>query len=153
MSDSLQRRKREGKELVGFKNELDNLFDRFFGLDFPISRKFLGRGDWDPRVDMIEGKDTLTIKAEIPGCNPKDIDVRLDDRMLTIKGEKKQEKEEKEDNFHRVERSYGSFIRNINLPADVDQKNIDASYKKGVLKLVFKKTAEMEGKKIEIKTS
>jgi len=153
MSNLLQRRKREGKEVMGFKNELDNLFDRFFDLDFPSSRRFFGRGDWDPRVDLIEGKDILTVKAEIPGCDPKDIDVRLDERLLTIKGEKRQEKEEKDDNFHRVERAYGSFMRNINLPAEVDQENIDASYKKGVLKLVFKKTKETEGKKIEIKTS
>ena len=153
MFDLMPWRKREGKDLVGFKNELDNLFNRFFDLDFPISREFFKEGEWVPRVDVSEGKKEITVKAEIPGCNAKDIDVSLEGQILTIKGEKKQEKEEKEENFHRVERSYGSFTRKMNLPAEVDQENIDASYKKGVLKLVFKKTKISEGKKIEIKTS
>ena len=153
MFDLMSWRKREGKDLVGFKNELDNLFNRFFDLDFPISREFFKEGEWVLRVDVSEGKKEITVKAEIPGCNAKDIDVSLEGQILTIKGEKKQEKEEKEENFHRVERSYGSFTRRMNLPAEVDQENIDASYKKGVLKLVFKKTKISEGKKIDIKTS
>ena len=153
MFDLMPWRKREGKDLVGFKNELDNLFNRFFDLDFPISREFFKEGEWVPRVDVSEGKKEITVKAEIPGCNAKDIDVSLEGQILTIKGEKKQEKEEKEENFHPVERSYGSFTRRMNLPAEVDQENIDASYKKGVLKLVFKKTKISEGKKIDIKTS
>lgn len=146
-------RKREIKDLVGFKSELDNLFNRFFDLDFPISRELFKEVQWVPRVDVSEGKKEITVKAEIPGCDAKDIHVSLDGRTLTIKGEKKQEKEEKEENFNRIERSYGSFTRRMKLPAEVDQENIDASYKKGVLKLVFKKTKAKEGKIIEIKTS
>lgn len=153
MFDLMPWRKREGKDLVGFKSELDSLFNRFFDLDFPITREFFKEGQWIPRVDVSEGEKEITVQAEIPGCDAKDIQVSLDGRTLTIKGEKKKEKEEKEKNFHRVERSYGSFTRRMNLPAEVDQENIDASYKKGVLKLVFKKTKETEGKKIEIKTS
>ena len=129
------------------------MFNRFFDLDFPIAREFFKEGQWLPRVDVSEGKTEITVQAEIPGCDAKDIDVSLDGRILTIKGEKKQNKEEKEENFHRVERSYGSFTRRMNLPSEVDQENIDASYKTGVLKLVFKKTKATEGKKIEIKTS
>jgi len=150
MFDLMPWRKREGKDLVGFKSELDRLFNRFFDIDFPITREFFKEGQWLPRVDVSEGKTEITVQAEIPGCDAKDIDVSLDGRTLTIKGEKKQNKEE---NFHRVERSYGSFTRRMNLPSEVDQENIDASYKKGVLKLVFKKTKATEGKKIEIKTS
>jgi HSP20 family protein len=153
MFDLMPWRKREGKDLVGFRSELDNLFNRFFDIDFPISREFFKEGQWMPRVDVSEGEKEITVQAEIPGCDAKDINVSLDGRTLTIKGEKKQEKEEKEKNFHRVERSYGSFTRKMNLPAEVDQEDINASYKKGVLKLVFKKTKETEGKKIEIKTS
>ena len=153
MFDLMPWRKREGKDLVGFKSELDRLFNRFFDIDFPITQEFVKEGQWLPRVDVSEGKTEITVQAEIPGCDAKDIDVSLDGRTLTIKGEKKQNKEEKEENFHRVERSYGSFTRRMNLPSEVDQENIDASYKKGVLKLVFKKTKATEGKKIEIKTS
>jgi HSP20 family protein len=138
--------------MVSFKDEMDNLFNRFFDMDLPISRRLFGDGEWAPRVDVIEGKGDITVKAEIPGCEAKDIDVKLDGRTLKISGEKKQEKEEKDENFHRVERSYGSFCRMVELPAEVIQEDIDAIYKKGVLKLVFKKARESEAKKIEIKT-
>jgi HSP20 family protein len=138
--------------MVSFKDEMDNLFNRFFEMDLPISRRLFGDGEWAPRVDVIEGKGDITVKAEIPGCEAKDIDVKLDGRTLKISGEKKQEKEEKDENFHRVERSYGSFCRMVELPAEVIQEDIDAIYKKGVLKLVFKKARESEAKKIEIKT-
>ena len=101
---------------------------------------------------MVDGKGKITVKAEIPGCEAKDIDVKLDGRMLTISGEKKQEKEEKDENFHRVERTYGSFSRMVELPGEVNPEDVDATYKKGVLKLVLKKIRETEAKKIEIKT-
>lgn len=103
-------------------------------------------------MDVIEGKGDITVKAEIPGCEAKDIDVKLDGWTLKISGEKKQEKEEKDENFHRLERAYGSFCRVVELTAEVIQEDIDAIYKKGVLKLVFKKARESEVKKIEIKT-
>jgi HSP20 family protein len=103
-------------------------------------------------VDVVEGKDNITVQAEIPGCEVGDIDVKLDHRTLTISGEKKQEKEDKGKNVHRVERSYGAFSRMLQLSADVDPKNIDATYKKGVLKLVFKKIQSSETKKIDIKS-
>jgi HSP20 family protein len=96
MFDLMPWRKREGKDLVGFKSELDNLFNRFFDLDFPISREFFKEGQWLPRMDVSEGKKEITVQAEIPGCDAKDIDVNLDGRTLTIKGEKKQNKEQKE---------------------------------------------------------
>lgn len=151
MFDLTSRKRRGGSELVHFKDEVDNLFNRFFDMDFPLSRRFFGDSEWAPRVDVTEGKDEVTVKAEIPGCDAKDIDVKLEGRMLTISGEKKQEKEEKEENFHCVERTYGSFKRVLELPKDVDAEAIDASYKKGVLKLTFKKTQTSEAKKIEIK--
>ena len=150
--DLMPHRRRSGREMVSFKNEMDNLFNRFFDMDLPISRRLFGDGEWAPRVDVIEGNGDITVKAEIPGCEAKDIDVNLDGRTLKISGEKKQEKEEKNENFHRVERSYGSFCRMVELPAEVIQEDIDAVYKKGVLKLVFKKARESEVKKIKIKT-
>lgn len=152
MFDLMPHRRRSGREMVSFKDEMDNLFNRFFDMDLPISRRLFGDGEWAPRVDVIEGKGDITVKAEIPGCEAKDIDVNLDGRTVKISGEKKQEKEEKNENFHRVERSYGSFCRMVELPAEVIQEDIDAVYKKGVLKLVFKKARESEVKKIKIKT-
>lgn len=150
MFDLMPYRKRSGREMVSFRDEMDNLFNRFFDMDFPVSRRLFGDGEWAPRVDVIEGKGRITVKAEIPGCEAKDIDVKLDGRTLKISGEKKQEKEEKDENFHRVERSYGSFCRMVELPVEVIHENIDAVYKKGVLKLVFNKARESEVKKIEI---
>ncbi|MBC2713276.1 MAG: Hsp20/alpha crystallin family protein [Desulfosarcina sp.] len=148
----MPRRRRFGKEVVSLRDEMDNLFNRFFDMDLPVPRRLFGDGEWAPRVDVIEGKGEITVKAEIPGCEAKDIEVKLDGRTLTISGEKKQEKEAKDENFHRVERTYGSFCRMVELPGEVNPEEIDATYKKGVLKLVFKKTRETEAKKIEIKT-
>ena len=152
MFDLMPHRGRSGRELVRFRDEMDNLFNRFFDMDFPISRRLFGGTEWAPRVDVSEGKGEITVKAEIPGCEAKDIDVKLDGRLLTISGKKKQEKEEKDGNYHRVERSYGSFSRMVELPGEVEQEAIDATYKKGVLNLIFKKSQASEAKKIEIKT-
>jgi HSP20 family protein len=91
------------------------------------------------------------VKAEVPGLEPKDIDISLSDGLLTIKGEKKQEREEKEENYHLVERSYGSFARSIRLPNEVQSDKIDASYKNGVLKIVLPKSEEAKKKEIKIK--
>jgi len=152
MFDLMPHRRRSGRELAHFRDEMDNLFNRFFDMDFPFSRRFFGESEWAPRVDVSEGKGEITVKAEIPGCDAKDIDVKLEGRLLTISGEKKQEREEKDENFHRVERTYGSFSRMVELPEEVDPEAIDATYKKGVLKLVFKKTQASTAQKIEIKT-
>ena len=153
MFDLMPWRKREGKDLVGFKNELDNLFNRFFDLDFPISREFFKEGEWVPRVDVSEGKKEITVKAEIPGCNAKDIDVSLEGQILTIKGEKKQEKEEKEKNYYRMERSYGAFQRILSLPEDADQDSIKATFKNGVLNITLPRKAlpAPDVRQIEIK--
>ena len=152
MFDLMPHGKRFGKEIVSFKDEMDHLFNRFFNMDFPVATRLFGEGNWAPRVDISEGKSDITVKAEIPGCEAEEIDVQLEGRILKISGEKKQEKEEKDVNFHRVERTSGSFCRMLELPAEVNPKTIDATYKKGVLKLVFKKTKEAEATKIQIKT-
>lgn len=153
MFDLLPWRKRYSKDLVGFKNEMDNLFNRFFDVDFPFSSQLMKEGQWAPRVDVSEGNKNITVQAEIPGCDAKDVEISLEGRILTIRGEKMHEKEEKEKNHLRMERAQGFFSRTIELPTDVDQKDVDATYKKGVLKVVLKKTAPKEGKRIDIKTS
>ena len=151
MIDLTPWRKGEGKETTRFRSELENLMNRFFDRDFPISREMFKEGRWFPRVDVSEGDKNITVKAELPGVETQDIDVSLDGRLLTIKGEKKQEKEEKKENYHRVERSYGYFNRTIELPAEVDASKVDASFKKGVLNIVLHKTKATEAKKIQIK--
>jgi HSP20 family protein len=152
MFDLMPFKRRPGKALASFRNEIDDLFNRFFDMDTPVSRRLFGEGEWAPRVDVVEGKGDITVKAEIPGCEIEDIDVKLDRRTLIIRGEKKEEKEEKEENYHRMERTYGSFSRMVELPGEVDPEAIEATYKKGILKLTFKKNQESEAKKIAIKT-
>ena len=151
MSDLTPYKKRFGKEIARFRDEMDNLFNRFFDLETPISKRFFGDAEWSPRVDVGEGQGEIMVKVEVPGCEAKDLDLKLDGRLLTISGEKRQEREEKEENYHRVERSYGSFSRTVELPAEVDPEAIDATYKDGVLKVALKKTKSTETRKIEIK--
>jgi HSP20 family protein len=153
MFDLKSKHKGEGRELVKFRDELDNLFNRFFELDFPSVRSFFREDAWTPRLDVSESGTAITVKAELPGCEVENIDVSLEGRRLTIKGEKKDEKEEKDTNLHRVERAYGMFSRSIELPAEVESKDVEATYKKGVLTVVMKKTKSAAAKKIKVATS
>jgi HSP20 family protein len=91
------------------------------------------------------------VKAEVPGLEPKDIDISLTGGVLTIKGEKKQEKEEKDENYHRIERSYGTFTRSVRVPQEVQSDKIEATYKNGVLKITLPKSEEAKKKEIKIK--
>ena len=106
---------------------------------------------WVPSLDVAETKNEIVVKAEVPGMDPKDIDVSLSDGILTIKGEKKQEKEKKEEDYHLVERSYGSFTRSVQLPAQVRSDKIQASHKNGVLRIVLPKSEEAKKKEVKIK--
>jgi HSP20 family protein len=136
-------------ELSSFRREVDRLFDRFFeGWPFRLSPQ---EAPWAPSVDVSEtGKDVI-VKAELPGMDPKEIDVSVRGDMVTLHGERRQEKEEKGENFHRVERSYGSFSRSIQLPVEVDSGKVNATYKDGVLKITMPKSKEAATKKIEVK--
>jgi len=145
-------KKREQNDLVHLRRDFDDLVNRFFDRDFWAPGDLVREDRWFPSVDISEGKKDITVKAEIPGVEAKDIDISLNGKLLTIKGEKKQEKEEKEENYYRTERSYGYFNRTIELPCEVDADKVDASYKKGVLKIELKKTRESESKKIIIKS-
>jgi HSP20 family protein len=151
MFELLPWKKRSGKEISRFDSEMENLYDRFFGRGSMIPEGFLKQEALFPVLDISEGKKEITVKAEIPGVEADDLDVSLDERTLIIKGQKKKEKEDKDANYHRVERSYGYFRRTVQLPADVDPQNVEASYKKGILKVVLKKTKESEAKKIQIR--
>ncbi len=136
------------RELGALRREMDRIWDTLFarGLELePVP------GEWGLSLDLSETKDSIIVKAEIPGMEAKDIDISLSGDTLTIKGEKKQEKEEKGESFHRVEAYYGAFSRSIRLPAPVKPEDIKASYKKGVLKITLPKKEEAKPKQITIK--
>jgi HSP20 family protein len=103
-----------------------------------------------PAVDVYEDEHTVTLKIEVPGIDEKDIDVRLENNTLTVHGERKIEKEEKEENYRRVERQYGSFTRTFTLPTTVDSEKVSATYDKGVLKIALPKKAEAKPKQIKV---
>src|SRR5580658_4132629 len=103
-----------------------------------------------PAVDVYEDEHTVTLKIEVPGIEEKDIDVRLENNTLTVHGERRIEKEEKEENYRRVERQYGSFTRTFTLPTTVDSEKVSANYDKGVLKVALPKKAEAKPKQIKV---
>ena len=107
-------------------------------------------GSWAPSVDIYEQDGNIVLKAELPGIDAKDVDIRLENNVLTLRGERKLEGEVKRESYHRVERAYGSFARSFTLPTVVDQGNIKAEYKDGVLKLVLPKREEAKPRQIQI---
>jgi len=106
---------------------------------------------WTPAVDIAEHDDQFVVKVELPGVNKDDVKITLENNILTIRGEKKQEKETKKENYHRVERSYGSFQRSFTLPTTVKSDKIDAVYKDGILQIALPKAEEAKPKQIEVK--
>ena len=104
-------------------------------------------------MDVYEDEHNLVLKLEVPGMNEEDLKVSVENNTLTVSGERKFEKEEKEENFHRIERRYGSFTRTFRLPNTVDQENVDASYDKGILKITLGKRAEAKPRQIKVGSS
>jgi HSP20 family protein len=135
------------RELGTLREEMDKLWNRFF--EWPASGPF--RGEWAPSLDVSETKDNIMVKAEVPGMDPKEIDISYADGILTVRGERKQEKEEKDENYHMVERRYGSFSRSVRLPREVKGDKIKANYKDGVLRITLPKSEEAKKKEIKIK--
>jgi len=132
--------------------EKECVFDRLLGMPIHFGRSLFSDESWHPSVDVSESGKDIIVKAEIPGVDSKDIDISLNGRLLTIKGEKKHEKDESDEHYYRVESAFGYYQRTINLPAEVDSSNVDATYKNGILKLKLKKAKEAETRMIEIKT-
>ena len=151
MSDLIPWRKREEWGLTQMRREMDRLFDRFFE-SWPL-RGLAETGRWMPSVDVSETEKELIVRAELPGMDPKEIDISMSGNVLTIKGERKHEREEKKENFHMVERSSGSFSRSIQLPTEVKAEKIQATYKDGILSISMPKTKAEAVKKIEVKTA
>ena len=152
MFDILPWQRKKESDVNILQRKMDNNYDQFFWPNLLPSTYLLGDRNWDPKLDISEGKKDITIKVEIPGIEAKDLDISIDGRLLTIRGEKKQEQKEKEETYYRVERSYGYFKRTIELLAEVDPNKLDASYKRGVLKLKLRKSKESETKRIKVTT-
>ena len=133
------------REVVALQNRVNNLFREMNEGDSPLTT-----ASFVPAVDIYEDPKKVVLKLEVPGIEEKDLDVRVENNTLTVKGERKFEKEEKEENFHRIERRYGSFFRSFTLPSTVDSEHINASYTNGVLKLELSKKPEAQPKQIKV---
>jgi len=137
-------------DILGMQRDINHMFDRFFrggvldDAEFPAA-------SWVPAVDLAEKDDAYIAKVELPGVSKDDVKITLLDNIITIRGEKKDEKETKESNYHRVERSYGSFQRSFNLPSAVKGDKVDAQYKDGILTISLPKAEEAKRKQIEVK--
>jgi HSP20 family protein len=129
-----------------FRKNIDKLFDDFFFLT-PTS---LFKNDWEPTVDVEVDEKTIRVKAEIPGIDEKDLDVSVENNVLTLSGEKEEERKEEKKNYIFSERKFGSFSRSISLPEGIKTDKIKATFKKGVLNIEIPKDEAKESKKIEI---
>jgi HSP20 family protein len=138
------------RDIEKVRSEMDRLMDTFlFGV--PQERDFLEEAEWLPAVDVRVTKNEVVVNVEIPGTDPKEFDISLSEGTLTIRGEKKQDRLEKEENYHLVERRYGTFSRSILLPQGVESDKISASYKNGVLTVTLPKSEGTKKKEIRIK--
>jgi HSP20 family protein len=133
------------REVVALQNRVNSLFREINDGEDPVAA-----ASFVPAVDIYEDTQKVVLKLEVPGIDQKDLDVRVENHTLTVKGERKFEAEEKEQNFHRIERRYGSFFRAFTLPSTVDTENVAASYNAGVLKLELAKKPEAQPKQIKI---
>jgi len=133
------------REVVTMQNRLNSLFR-----DMNEADSQLTTAAFVPAVDIYEDDKKVMLKLEVPGIEEKDLDVSVENNTLTVKGERKFEKEEKEENFHRIERRYGSFFRAFTLPSTVDTEHVAASYNAGVLRLELLKKPEAQPKQIKI---
>jgi len=135
-------------------NTLQDRMNRLFHDSFGEGREeALNTSAFAPPVDVYEDEHNVTLKIEVPGIEETDIDVRIENNTMTVHGERKFEKDEKEENYRRVERQYGSFTRTFTLPNTVDTENVSANYDKGVLKIKLAKKAEAKPKQIKVNVS
>jgi HSP20 family protein len=139
---------REFSTMQDRMNRMNRLFRESYSPESP--EEALTTTSFAPLVDIYEDEHVIAVKMEVPGIDEKDIDVRIENTTLTVHGERKIEKEEKEENFRRIERQYGSFTRSFTLPSSVDLGQVSAHYDKGVLKITLTKKAESKPKQIKV---
>src|SRR5271163_1415219 len=138
------------REFSTLQDRINRVFRESYGHGPAGQGEALTTSSFAPPVDVYEDEHTVTLKIEVPGIDEKDIDVRIENNTLTVHGERKFEKEEKEENYRRVERQYGSFTRSFTLPTTVDAEKVSANYDKGVLKIALAKKAEAKPKQIKV---
>ena len=142
----LTRRFEPFREFASLQNQMNRLLQQ----EPQGSEESLLQTRFAPPVDIYEDEHSYTLKLEVPGIDEKDVDVKLENNTLTVSGERKFEKDEKEENYRRVERRYGSFVRSFTLPATIDSENVTADYDKGLLKIRLAKKAEAKPKQIKV---
>lgn len=152
-SKNLSARSKEEYPIVSYLQEMNRMMENFFQ-GFGLAPHQERPGAFIPSMDMLDAGKEIKITAELPGMEQDDIDISITKEMLTIKGEKKEEKEEKGKGYHRTERSYGAFNRTVSLPVEVDVNKIEATFKKGILTIRLPKTEKVlrEAKKVSIKS-
>jgi len=140
------------QELNSFQKQMNRMFDNFFGRTTSLMPLEENLSDWEfgPPVDIYEDDQKLTFKVEVPGIDEKDIKVEVENNILTVHGERKLEKDIKEENFRRMERHYGAFSRSFTLPSTVDPERIEANYTHGVLAVQMPKRAGARPKQIKV---
>jgi HSP20 family protein len=140
------------RDLVSTQDRFNQLFNDTFARAFGDQQE-VSPHTWVPPVDIYETGDSLVLQAELPGINPDEVEIRVEDSTLYLKGERKFEKEVKEESLHRVERSYGTFMRSFSLPSTIDSEKVKAEYDNGILTLTMPKREEAKPRTIKINVS
>jgi HSP20 family protein len=135
-------------DLRSLQDEVNRLFSTNLSREF--GDEGIGRGAWNPSVDIYENKEHIVLEAELPGMKREDFDLSIENNVITLRGERRFEKEDENDNYHRVERSYGSFTRSFTLPQTVKAEDVVAEYRNGVLRISMPKREEVKARRIEI---
>ena len=141
------------KDFGSLQERINRMFDDTIRTLYPTDGEELEKGTWAPAVDIYETNDSFVVSADLPGLNKDEIQIDLKDNTLTLKGEKKFEEKVSKDNYIRVERAYGSFVRSFTLPQNVDPEKIKAKYKEGVLEVTIPKKEEAKPKQIKVELS
>ena len=145
------------RDLVSLQDRMNRLFDESLrsrsGAGTGHEEDWALGGSWAPPVDIYEQDGNIALKAELPGIDPKDVELRVENNVLTLRGHRKLDQEVKKENYHRVERAYGTFMRSFTLPTVVDTEKIQAEYRDGVLRVVLPKREEAKPKQISINIS
>jgi HSP20 family protein len=136
------------RDLRSLQEEVNRLFST--NLTRGFGEEGIGRGAWNPSVDIYENKDQIVLEAELPGMNRDDFELTVENNVITLRGERQFEKKDESDNYHRVERSYGSFTRSFTLPQTVSTEGATAEYRNGVLRVTLPKRQETKARRIEI---
>src|SRR5918912_2183786 len=136
------------RDLRTLQDEVNRLFST--NLSRAFGAEGIARGAWNPSVDIYENKDQIVLEAELPGMNREDFDLTVENNVITLRGERRFEKKDDSDNYHRVERSYGSFTRSFTLPQTVSAEDAKAEYRNGVLRVTLPKREEVKARRIEV---